>query len=74
MSPTNIRSRQRAKVAFAKVQSQFLTRASASKEHDDIARARIEKTLRLKTAREERDGGTGAAKSVATATELTARA
>lgn len=51
MSDAHSKSRQRAELAFAKEQSQFLARDSAVEELDSIVQAREEKTLRLREAR-----------------------
>lgn len=51
MTQTHSRSRQQAEIAFAKAQSQFLSRERAVNELDAAAEARKEKTLRLRTAR-----------------------
>ena len=55
MTQTPSRPRQQAEIAFAKAQSQFLARDRAAAEKNSAARAREEKTLRLKTAREARE-------------------
>jgi hypothetical protein len=49
------RSRQQAEIAFARVQSQFTAQQSKTEGPDAGAVARAANTLRLKTAREERD-------------------
>ena len=49
------RPRQQAEIAFAKAQSQFLARGRTVAEKNSAARAREEKTLQLKTAREARE-------------------
>lgn len=51
MTQTHSRARQEAEIAFARAQSQFLARESAVEELDAVARARQEKTVRLKKAR-----------------------
>jgi hypothetical protein len=51
MTSTLSRSRQAAETAFAKVQTQFLLRKPANQGCDPIIQARLEKTLRLRTAR-----------------------
>jgi len=45
------KSRQQAESAFTKVQSQFLARTRAIEELDTMAKARRDKTARLKNAR-----------------------
>lgn len=45
------KSRQKAESAFAKVQSQFLARNRAIEDVDTAAKAREDKTARLRTAR-----------------------
>ncbi len=51
MSQTHSKSRQKAEIAFASVQSQFFARNSAVEELDALAQAREEKTIRLRQAR-----------------------
>lgn len=45
------RARQEAEIAFAKAQSLFLARESATRQRDGMAEARKEKTLALRNAR-----------------------
>lgn len=54
MTQTHSKPRQQAEIAFAKAQSQFLARERPAEELD-AARARNEKTLRLREARLARD-------------------
>ena len=51
MSQLYTKSRQLAEIAFGKAQSQAVARERAVGEHDSIALARAEKTLRLREAR-----------------------
>lgn len=51
MTLTHSISRQTAEIAFAKVQTQFLVRKPADQGCDSIVQARLQKTLRLRTAR-----------------------
>lgn len=55
LTSTNNRALQQAESAFAKLQSQFVTRKRQGDRHDLAATARAENTLRLKAAREDRD-------------------
>jgi hypothetical protein len=55
MTSTYSRQREQAEIAFAKAQSQFLSRERPVDELDAAAQARAEKTMRLKTARLARD-------------------
>lgn len=55
MSGTMSRARQIAEVAFDKTQSQFLGGTRALQERDSEISERAEKTLRLRTARLERE-------------------
>jgi len=55
MTDTHSKSRQRAEIAFGNVQSQFLARSRAVEEIDQTVRAREEKTLRLREAREAKE-------------------
>ncbi len=50
MSQTHSKSRQKAEIAFANVQSQFFARNSAVEELDSLVLAREEKTRRLREA------------------------
>jgi phage terminase Nu1 subunit (DNA packaging protein) len=51
MTQTPSKSRQQAEMAFARAQSQFLSRERASEEAESDARLRAEKTSRLREAR-----------------------
>lgn len=51
MSHTYSKSRQQAEIAFSNTQSPFFAHNSAVEELDSLARARSEKTLRLREAR-----------------------
>jgi hypothetical protein len=51
MTEKHSKPRQQAEIAFAKAQSQFLARGRAGADTDPVARAREDKTLRLKKAR-----------------------
>ncbi|EJC85581.1 hypothetical protein Rleg4DRAFT_7468 [Rhizobium leguminosarum bv. trifolii WSM2297] len=55
MTETHSKSRQRAEIAFGNAQSQFLARSRAVEEIDQTVRARDEKTLRLREAREAKE-------------------
>ncbi|NEJ74544.1 hypothetical protein GR197_29135 [Rhizobium phaseoli] len=55
MSDTHSKSRQQAEIAFGNAQSQFLARSRAVEEIDQTVRAREEKTLRLREAREAKE-------------------
>jgi len=67
LTSTNNQALQRAESAFAKLQSQFVTRKLQGDRHDAAATARAENTMRLKAAREERDRCTAVLKSVSSA-------
>lgn len=64
LTSTNNRALQRAENAFAKLQSQFVTRKHKGDRHDAAATARAENTRRLKSAREERDRCAAELKSI----------
>ncbi|GLR55692.1 hypothetical protein GCM10007919_04140 [Rhizobium indigoferae] len=55
MTETHSKSRKQAEIAFGNVQSQFLERSRAVEEIDSTVRAREEKTLRLREAREAKE-------------------
>jgi hypothetical protein len=55
MSQTHSKSRQQAEIAFGNAQSQFFARNSAVDELDSLVRAREEKTLRLREARQAKE-------------------
>lgn len=55
MTETHSKSRKQAEIAFGNVQSQFLERSRAVEEIDQTVRAREEKTLRLREAREAKE-------------------
>jgi hypothetical protein len=55
MTEKHSKSRQQAEIAFGDTQSQFFARNSAVDELDSIVRARQEKTLRLREAREAKE-------------------
>ncbi|PDT04921.1 hypothetical protein [Rhizobium chutanense] len=55
MTDSHSKSRQRAEIAFGKLQSQYLARSRAVEEIDPTVRAREEKTSRLREAREAKE-------------------
>ncbi|WP_047464294.1 hypothetical protein [Rhizobium rhizogenes] len=55
MTEKHSKSRQQAEIAFGDAQSQFFARNSAVDELDSLVRARQEKTLRLREAREAKE-------------------
>jgi hypothetical protein len=55
MAQTYSKSRQQAEIAFGNAQSQFFARNSAVDELDSLVRAREEKTLRLREARQAKE-------------------
>jgi hypothetical protein len=55
MTQPQSKARQQAELAFAKTQSQFFARNRVVDELDAITKARREKTLRLKMAREAKE-------------------
>ena len=55
MTESHSKSRKQAEIAFGNVQSQFLARSRAVEEVDQTVRARQEKTLRLREAREAKE-------------------
>jgi hypothetical protein len=67
LTSTNNRALQQAESAFAKLQTQFITRKHQGDRHDVAATARAANTMRLKAAREERDLRTAVLKSISSA-------
>lgn len=55
MTESHSKSRKQAEIAFGNAQSQFLARSRAVEEIDSTVRAREEKTLRLREAREAKE-------------------
>lgn len=55
MTESHSKSRKQAEIAFGNAQSQFLARSRAVEEVDQTVRAREEKTLRLREAREAKE-------------------
>jgi hypothetical protein len=55
MTGTLSKSRERAEAAFGKTQTQFIERSRAVSEDDAAARARDEKTLRLRELRKAKE-------------------
>jgi hypothetical protein len=51
MTEPSSKSRQQAEIAFAEAQSQFLARGPSISNIDPVAKAREEKTMRLREAR-----------------------
>jgi hypothetical protein len=61
MIQTHSKSRQRAEIAFGKVQSQLVARHRMAEERSSLVLAREEKTLRLREARLAKELASGAA-------------
>ncbi|MDC7746938.1 MULTISPECIES: hypothetical protein [Rhizobium] len=55
MTESHSKSRKQAEIAFGNAQSQFLARSRTVEEIDPTVRAREEKTLRLREAREAKE-------------------
>lgn len=55
MTQTHSNSRQQAKIAFGKTQTEFFARGQATEVLDTIAQARDEKTARLREARKAKE-------------------
>jgi len=69
MSDTNLKTRERAELAFAKTQTQFLKRNRIAADRDDFVAAQEAKTARLRALRLEKEAADCARPALAAKTK-----